>query len=67
MLEDGRNGFLCSFGDTAQWIEKIEWMIKNPGKRDEMAICARQAYLEKFTMQEHINNVTGFLKELDAV
>jgi glycosyltransferase involved in cell wall biosynthesis len=61
MIEDGGDGFLCKVGDSNQWVDKIEWLIKHPVKRNEMAQAARNSYEAKFNVGRHVPSVVDFI------
>jgi len=67
MIEHGVNGFICETGDEEDWISKIEMLINDRGLRNKMAGEAKKTYIEKFTIETHINNVKGLLSSLVQV
>jgi len=42
LLQDGVEGFIVPARDPAAIRTRLEWMLDNPGARDEMAVAARR-------------------------
>ena len=42
LIEDGVEGFIVPIRDPAMIRSRIEWMIDNPRRREEMGVAARQ-------------------------
>jgi glycosyltransferase involved in cell wall biosynthesis len=51
-VEHGVNGLICKAGDVDDLRDKMEWMIVNRDKLENMGINARKTYEEYFTMDK---------------
>ncbi len=51
MIQDGRNGFLVSWGDTASLMNRMEILLNNPELGRVMGSRGRKDVLERFTWE----------------
>jgi glycosyltransferase involved in cell wall biosynthesis len=56
IMEDGRTGVCFNEGDVQDLDNKLAWMIKNEGARQEMSAYCRKVALEKYSMNQMIEN-----------
>ena len=45
VITDGKNGFLCKFGDIEMMAEKIKYLIKNNDERKRMGNISKKISL----------------------
>jgi glycosyltransferase involved in cell wall biosynthesis len=64
MIEDEMEGYLVENENIEAFSAAIKKMTGNPEIRNKMALKARKSYEEKFTLEKHVSNVTGFLNSL---
>lgn len=48
-------GLLCQPRDSNDLSKKLEYLIQNPDKADQMADCAFQRFINRFTLNHMIN------------
>jgi len=46
LVEDGKTGFICPFKDVRRLSEKVELLLREPEKREEMGEAGRRRLLE---------------------
>lgn len=56
---DGENGYLIGIGDTEQLVKKITELISNIDLRKKMGQRSREIYLERFTKERFIQNLSN--------
>lgn len=49
MIKDGINGFLYENGNSTDFIDKVNMLIKNKELREKMGKAAKEEYLKKYT------------------
>jgi len=64
MIEDNVDGFLCEPLEAESWINKISFLIDNPGIRNTMAVNAKKSFEQKFDINRHVYNVKMLLEAL---
>jgi len=64
IIENGESGFLVPINDPNSTAEKIELLINNSSQRNEMGNRGRKIFLEKFTLDKHLNNIEQVFKEI---
>lgn len=66
VIEDNKNGLLVDFFNVNQLVEKIEYVVNNPGMVSDIRKNARKTVLEKYDknilVPKHIEFVKNFLK-----
>lgn len=62
-IEDGVNGLICKAGDVANLSSKMQWILDNTDKLDEMGRKARKTYEEHFTMDKFSNRLEAAIQE----
>lgn len=62
-IQDGVNGFIVPVNNSKALTEKIEWIILNRHKANEMRQAARKTYEENFTMDIFGKNLETALNE----
>ena len=56
MIEDGYNGFLVSPDDVEGFSKRIQCLIEDEGRRENMGNNGRKKYLENFTKDEFLKS-----------
>lgn len=64
-LLDGRNGFAVE-NDAGVMAAKIRYILDDPERYNAMAQCARQTYLEKFTVEQMVEGYDSIYREIIA-
>jgi glycosyltransferase involved in cell wall biosynthesis len=64
IIEQGVNGYAVPVRDTAAFCRAIE-QILTEGKIDDMRIAARRIYLERFTVERHVEAVRLAFQSID--
>ncbi len=59
---DGVNGFIVEKKNPKQIAEKIKYLIDNPDIRKKMGKKSRELYLEKFTEEKMVENISKAFK-----
>ena len=62
-LLDGRNGFAVE-NDAGVMAAKIRYILDAPERYNAMAQCARQTYLEKFTVVQMVEGYDSIYREI---
>lgn len=62
-IDDGVNGLICKAGDVEDLALKMQWVIDNPDKLDEMRRNARKTYEEYFTMDRFGERLEAAIQE----
>jgi glycosyltransferase involved in cell wall biosynthesis len=62
-VEHGVNGLICKAGDVDDLRDKMEWMIVNRDKLENMGINARKTYEEYFTMDKFADRLENALEK----
>ena len=56
-IEEGVNGFVCDPGNLQEWTDKLQYLIYNPDKAEEIGHAGRQIYENIFSMDVFEKNV----------
>lgn len=59
MVKDGYNGLLAKVGNPDDLAAKIEVLIENNSKREEMGKNSRRRLLENFSMETYVQNYSS--------
>lgn len=59
-VKEHKTGYLAQ--NETEWYEKIKLLIENPKFRQEVAQNAREDVLDKYTIQDHTDDIYKFLK-----
>ena len=57
VVEDGVNGFLVPFGDSAAVADRVMRLLADPALRQRLGAAARQRVLERFTVEVMVRQV----------
>ncbi|MDP8299343.1 MAG: glycosyltransferase family 4 protein [Candidatus Tantalella remota] len=63
-LIDGNTGFLIEPYDKEKMSEKIEFLLKNPGKTEELGHNAQKNAIEKYSSEVHLKRLLEIFGEL---
>lgn len=66
IVTDGQNGLLFPAGDSQALAEKLAMLAADEGLRRRLAEAGQQTVKERFTLQEMLNQVEGYLEEVAA-
>ena len=58
LIDDGVEGLLVSPGDPSALANAIAGLLKNPDRREAMALAARRRFLERFTVERMVDRLT---------
>ena len=64
IIDDGKDGFLFKAGDKEDLINKLQLLIKNEASLDIITKNARKKVLNKFSIQNMVNNYNTILARL---
>ena len=64
LIENGVNGFIVPYGDTEAYIRKIEFLLRNESKRQELV---KQGFetVQKFTWERAVAKMEAVLEMLE--
>lgn len=60
-IKNGQNGFICKKGNAIDLSQKMEWIINNKGKLQEIGEQARKTYEKYFTLEKFGNRLESAL------
>jgi glycosyltransferase involved in cell wall biosynthesis len=66
IVTDGQNGLLFPALDSQALAEKLAMLAADEGLRRRLAEAGQQTVKERFTLQEMLNQVEGYLEEVAA-
>ncbi|MEM5790557.1 MAG: glycosyltransferase family 4 protein [Candidatus Aenigmatarchaeota archaeon] len=64
VIENGKNGFLISFGDTEKMAKKIIEVLTNPTLKERLSLGSREILKRKFHLKKVIKNLTVIFNEI---
>lgn len=64
MFENEKEGFLVPGENVEALAEAMQKIITNENLRNEMALRARNTFLRKYSMEQHVAHVIEFVKQL---
>jgi glycosyltransferase involved in cell wall biosynthesis len=62
-IKDGENGFVFADGDFKNFTKKLEYVIVNANKLQDIGKNARKIYLQNFEMNVFKKNLNVLLKK----
>jgi 1,4-alpha-glucan branching enzyme len=62
-INDGKNGFLCEPFNSAEFSERILYLLEHPAEADEMALLARRTILDRFDWRIIVKKVMSVYEE----
>lgn len=63
VMEDGREGFIIPVQSTTAILEKIEYLIQNPGRLETMGLAAREM-AEKYSWENYYARLNEVMSEM---
>jgi len=65
IVKDNNTGYLCKINDAEQWIEKIRYLLDNPGVARRFGRNARQFVIRTFDWKKIAEDFLSSLKSLE--
>ena len=66
LLEDGMNGCIFESGDIDSLVNKVEWLINNPGERKRLAINAYNTIMNIWSPRKASENLIKLITYLQG-
>ena len=64
IINDLETGFIVEKGNPIKLAKKIEWLINNPTKANEMGILGRKKFENEYTLENFERNFTSVLNKI---
>lgn len=64
ILEDEKTGLLFRSGDVGELTQKMRWVLEHELSRKEIGIRARQAVVEKYSFERHLDRIEKMYSEI---
>lgn len=64
IVNDLETGFIVEKSNPSKLAEKIEWLINNPTKANEMGVLGRKKFQKEYTLENFEINITSILNKI---
>ena len=64
IINDFETGFIVEKSNPSKLAEKIEWLINNPTKANEMGVLGRKKFEKEYTLENFEINITSILNNI---